>query len=68
MCSSPTFRSPAAWSPRDDARPAWAETEIVLTALTTRANPYPDVEVWADFRHDDGTLLRRPAFYDGNGT
>jgi len=48
--------------------PAWRESEIALTALTTHADPYTEVEVWADFVHDDGAVLRRPAFYDGDGT
>ncbi|GAA4968513.1 DUF4038 domain-containing protein [Kineococcus glutinatus] len=47
------------------AHGAWRETELRLTATGTCANPYTDVDVWVDFTHDDGTSLRRPAFYDG---
>ena len=43
----------------------WRETEITLTATHDLANPYTDIDVWAAFAHDDGTLLRRPAFWDG---
>ncbi|MBT8225312.1 MAG: DUF4038 domain-containing protein [Dactylosporangium sp.] len=47
---------------------AWQETDIVLTARADQDNPYPTVEVRADFIHDDGTRLCRPAFYDGGRT
>ena len=29
------------------------------------SNPYTDVEVWVDFTHSDGRMIRRPAFWDG---
>src|SRR5262249_49662997 len=29
------------------------------------ANPYTDVDVWADFTHEGGLTMRRPAFWDG---
>lgn len=48
----------------DPLRP-WHEVEIALVAIHTYANPYRDAEVWADFAHEDGTTLRRPAFWDG---
>ena len=41
------------------------EVEITLTAERDYANPYADVEVWAELGHDAGTTLRRPAFWDG---
>ena len=47
---------------------AWQEAEITLTAATDIDDPYTAVDVWADFTHDDGTTLRRPAFYDGGRT
>jgi hypothetical protein len=47
---------------------AWQETQITLTAHDEVADPYTSVEVWADFTHDDGTTLRRPAFHDGDRT
>ena len=46
----------------------WREVEIVLTADRQVTDPYTGVEVWADFTHDDGLTLRRPAFYDGGRT
>jgi len=46
----------------------WREVELTLTAHGQYANPYTDVDVWADFTHRDGTVLRRPAFYDGGDT
>ena len=46
----------------------WREVEITLTAARDYANAYTDVEVWADFRHENGDTLRRPAFWDGGRT
>lgn len=43
----------------------WREVELTLTADRDYANPYTDLEVWADFTHDSGVTLRRPAFWDG---
>src|SRR5260221_8687781 len=43
----------------------WREVEIELTSERDYANAYTDVEVWAEFTHDAGTMLRRPAFWDG---
>ena len=43
----------------------WREVEIALSATRAYPNPYADVEVWADFTHQDGATLRRPAFWDG---
>lgn len=47
---------------------AWQEHEISLTATRDFGNPYTDVDVWADFTHDSGRTLRRPAFWDGGRT
>ncbi|MFN2202994.1 MAG: DUF4038 domain-containing protein [Caldilineaceae bacterium] len=47
---------------------AWQEVEFSLTASSDCANPYTDVEVWVDFTHDSGEVLRRPAFWDGGRT
>ena len=44
---------------------AWREHEITLTAEHDYPNPYTDVEVWAEFTHDSGARLHRPAFWDG---
>jgi Protein of unknown function (DUF4038)/Domain of unknown function (DUF5060) len=46
----------------------WREAEITLAAERDEPNPYTDVEVWADFTHDSGLTLRRPAFWDGGRT
>ena len=46
----------------------WRECEITLTAERDYPNPYTDVEVWAEFTHDAGLVLRRPAFWDGGRT
>src|SRR6476620_5432357 len=43
----------------------WREIEITLTAERDYPSPYTDLEVWADFTHDTGVTLRRPAFWDG---
>jgi hypothetical protein len=53
-----------------DSIPAqpWREREITLTAQRDYPNPYTDVEVWAEFTHDTGITLRRPAFWDGERT
>ena len=47
---------------------AWREVEITLTAAQEYANGYTDVEVWAEFSHESGATLRRPAFWDGGHT
>jgi hypothetical protein len=49
---------------RVNAQP-WREREITLTAQRDYPNPYTDVELWAEFIHDTGMTLRRPAFWDG---
>lgn len=46
----------------------WREHELTLTAGRDFAQPYTEVEVWADFTHAGGTVLRRPAFWDGGRT
>ncbi|MFJ2112619.1 DUF5060 domain-containing protein [Streptomyces sp. NPDC087850] len=43
----------------------WRQTGITLTATRDHPDPYGSVEVWADFTHDSGTVLRGPAFRDG---
>ena len=43
----------------------WREVEIRLEAEREYLHPYTDVDVWADFVHDSGVALRRPAFWDG---
>lgn len=46
----------------------WQEVELTLTAERAYPNPYTDIDVWADFVHDTGAQLRRPAFWDGEKT
>ncbi len=46
----------------------WRESEITLTAANNYDNPYTDIQVWADFTHENGDTLRRPAFWDGDNT
>jgi hypothetical protein len=43
----------------------WQELEISLTSEKDYANPYTEVEVYADFTDGSGTVWRRPAFWDG---
>lgn len=49
------------------ARP-WREVELTLTADRTYTNGYTDVDVWVDFTHSTGQVLRRPVFWDGGQT
>ncbi len=46
----------------------WRETELSLTADQSYPNAYTDIEVWADFVHESGLTIRRPAFWDGGRT
>ena len=46
----------------------WQELEPTLTATGKYPRPYTDIEVWADFTHEEGQVLRRPAFWDGGQT
>ena len=46
----------------------WRESEITLISEQDYPNPYTDVEVRAEFTASDGTMLRRPAFWDGGRT
>ncbi len=48
--------------------PQWQEVELTFTASRDTANPYTDIEAWADFTHEDGTKIRRPMFWDGGRT
>lgn len=47
------------------AAPQWQEVELSFTAERPSANPYLDVEAWAEFTHEDGTRIQRPMFWDG---
>lgn len=46
----------------------WREIELTLNAENNYASPYTEAEVWADFTDESGTVLRRPAFWDGRRT
>lgn len=46
----------------------WQEWEFTLQAAQLHERPYTGVEVWADFTHEGGQTLRRPAFWDGGQT
>lgn len=46
----------------------WREIELTLTADRQYTNGYTDIDVWADFTHESGQVLRRPAFWDGGRT
>ena len=48
--------------------PQYGVHEITLETTTRYANPYTDVEVWAEFSDGRGATLRRPAFWDGGSS
>jgi hypothetical protein len=43
----------------------WTTYEITLQSDKTYSNGYTDVDVWAEFKNDNGQTLLRPAFWDG---
>lgn len=49
-----------------DVAPQWGEVELVFQAEAEVENPYLEVDMWIDFRHEEGEALRRPAFWDGS--
>lgn len=51
-----------------DTAPQWRMVEMAFEAEGDYANPYTEVEFWAEFVHEDGTVLRRPGFWDGGST
>lgn len=46
----------------------WKEIELTFKSTETYENPYVDVEIYAEFIHEDGTALLRPGFWDGDNT
>ncbi|MEM9826304.1 MAG: DUF4038 domain-containing protein [Planctomycetota bacterium] len=46
----------------------WQEVELTFTAEQALTNPYIDVNAWVTFAHQDGTVLKRPMFWDGGQT
>jgi hypothetical protein len=49
-----------------DVAPQWCEVEFVFQAEAEVENPYLEVDMWINFRHEEGEELRRPAFWDGS--
>lgn len=45
----------------------WEPIEIVLTSSKTYANPFKDVDVYADFTSPSSAITRVYGFYDGDG-
>jgi hypothetical protein len=46
----------------------WTQIELELTGHDGVVDPYLGVDAWADFEHEDGQVLTRPAFWDGGRT
>lgn len=46
----------------------WTTHEITLTAEQSFQNPYTDVEVWAEFKSNNGLIITRPAFWNGGNS
>ncbi len=53
-------------SERAKVAPQWGQVTISIHSTVDYPNPYMDVDVHAVFTHEDGTVIRRPAFWDGN--
>jgi len=47
--------------------PQWETIELTFEGPQVD-NQYVDVEAWIEFRNEEGTSLRRPAFWDGERT
>ncbi|MBZ2197868.1 apiosidase-like domain-containing protein [Occultella gossypii] len=52
----------------DGAVAVWREVELELRLDGRWTNAYTDVDVFAEFRHESGELLIRPAFWDGGNS
>jgi hypothetical protein len=46
----------------------WQPIELTLRAARAHAEPYSGVDCWVEFVHDNGTRIKRPAFWDGDRT
>jgi hypothetical protein len=46
----------------------WVAHQLVFTAEREYPSPYTDLEFWVDFEHEDGTVLRRPGYWDGGSS
>lgn len=46
----------------------WTAAEVTLESRIPRDNPYLDVDVLARFTGPEGTIVERPAFWDGGTT
>ncbi|MFC0538326.1 DUF4038 domain-containing protein [Pelagicoccus mobilis] len=43
---------------------AWEVTELKFEAQREYGHAYLEVEMWAEFKHSNGDVLKRPAFWD----
>jgi hypothetical protein len=46
----------------------WQPVELSFHTEQSYDNAYTRVEMWAEFRHDSGRVIRRPGFWDGGST
>lgn len=55
-------------SPEEESlvAPQWKEISLSFVSQVEYANPYMDVDMHADFVHQSGMTLHRPAFWDGD--
>jgi hypothetical protein len=66
--TSEKWATSSAPSPTVRGRGAWRQVEIELEAAASYPDAYTAVDVWVDFGHESGFVLRRPAFWDGGRT
>jgi hypothetical protein len=66
--TSEKWATSSAPSPTVRGRGAWRQVEIELEAAASYPDAYTAVDVWVDFEHESGFVLRRPAFWDGGRT
>ncbi|MBO7406323.1 MAG: DUF5060 domain-containing protein, partial [Clostridia bacterium] len=55
---------PAAGSPAESVE-VWKRTDIVLKSAKKYKNPYKDVDIDAEFVHEDGTKIHLYGFWYG---
>lgn len=53
---------------QNPAAGAWNCHQLGFTAEHSYENPYTELEFWVDFQHEDGTVLRRPGYWDGGSS
>jgi hypothetical protein len=44
----------------------WVPVELSFGSTSQVPNPYREVDFWAEFTREDGKVLRRPGFWDGD--